>query len=483
MSLTNALTGALTGLRAASRATQLISENIANAMNENYGRRSLSLKASGLRGPGVAIVGINRHVDSVLLSTRRSADADLSMANTTLSFWNDAESILGGPDDPNSVAAKLTQFETALIQAAADPSNANRLQIVAEGAASLADKIKSASHDVQALRLQADHDIAREVEALNKHVEDVQNLNRRIRMVKANGGAVESFMDQRQAIIDQINAIVPVNPVDIGSGQLGLRTDSGVVLLDHSAVAIDFSAVTHITPYMTHSNSQLAGLSALGTALDSGPVRHSLGGGRLEALFRTRDEFAVQVQNDLDVVARDLVERFQSSTVDPTLGPADAGLFTDAGGFFTAPNTEGLSYRLEINTIVDPKLTNDFWRLRSGLGTVGPGDAGDASLLHAFEDALNGFVTPNASSFGTVQKDASGMIATMMSRVGFAGSQAELAQTFAAASQQEAQRVLFEQGVDTDAELQTLLVLEKTYAANARLVDIVDDLFEQLLRI
>ncbi|WP_371808891.1 flagellar basal body rod C-terminal domain-containing protein [Ruegeria sp. HKCCC2111] len=40
-----------------------------------------------------------------------------------------------------------------------------------------------------------------------------------------------------------------------------------------------------------------------------------------------------------------------------------------------------------------------------------------------------------------------------------------------------------EQGVDTDQELQRLMQVEQTYAANARVISVVDELLETLLRL
>ena len=38
-------------------------------------------------------------------------------------------------------------------------------------------------------------------------------------------------------------------------------------------------------------------------------------------------------------------------------------------------------------------------------------------------------------------------------------------------------------GVDTDQELQKLLLIEKSYAANARIIQVMDELLETVLRI
>ena len=62
MSFGTAFSSALSGLTAASKASELVSSNIANATTPGYGRRALSLAAqtTGPNGQGVKIVGINR---------------------------------------------------------------------------------------------------------------------------------------------------------------------------------------------------------------------------------------------------------------------------------------------------------------------------------------------------------------------------------------------------------------------------------------
>ena len=47
MSLSGALSNAMSGLIANARATTVISSNVANALNENYGRREVSLAGQG----------------------------------------------------------------------------------------------------------------------------------------------------------------------------------------------------------------------------------------------------------------------------------------------------------------------------------------------------------------------------------------------------------------------------------------------------
>jgi len=64
-----------------------------------------------------------------------------------------------------------------------------------------------------------------------------------------------------------------------------------------------------------------------------------------------------------------------------------------------------------------------------------------------------------------------------------ARQEGENLQTQAGARQAALSLLLMENGVDTDAEMQTLLSVEQAYAANARVLKTLDDLLQLLMGI
>lgn len=78
---------------------------------------------------------------------------------------------------------------------------------------------------------------------------------------------------------------------------------------------------------------------------------------------------------------------------------------------------------------------------------------------------------------------AATLSANLLSRFAQDNETASRASTFAATSFNELSQAELALGVDTDAELQNLMLVEKYYAANARVLTVVDELMETLLRI
>lgn len=482
MSISGALSNALSGLTAASRSAEIVSENVANALTEGYGRRKIELAAQALggNGAGVTVNGVVRQVNEPVIAERRLADAALGNADTTATFFGDLQRALGLPDDPASITGRIDKLEASLIEAASRPDSQARLQASVTAAKGLAGKINAASREIQDLRLSADRQISGLVDTLNTGLTRIEDLNHQIRIQLGSGSNAAALMDRRQQEIDRIAEIVPLKQVPREGGQVALYTNGGAILLDGHAATVGFVPVNTMVPQMTIGSGALSGISLNGVAVPEG-AGGPLSGGRLSALFELRDGSAVEAQARLDAVARDLVERFADPTVDPTLAPGAPGLFTDAGAAFNAANETGLSGRISVSAIVDPALGGTLWHLRDGLGASTMGDVGNGSLLSALAGAIQKPRAPVSGGFSGAVKSASGLAGEMVSITNAAARNADSELAFAQASHDALKSSELASGVDTDQEMQQLLLVEQAYSANARVISTVDDMIKTLL--
>jgi flagellar hook-associated protein 1 FlgK len=482
MSISSALNSAMSGLFAASRSSALVSENIANAMTPGYSRRSLELGSNTGTGSGVQVLGIHRHSDPGLIANRRGADAEHGAASVIAGFHARLETLVGTATDDQSISSRLADLESSLIAAASRPESIERLDAVAWRASGLAGALSDASAGLRDMREAADREIGAQVTRLNAALSRVQTLNGQITAAGASGANTAGLMDQRQALVDDINTIVPVRMVARDHGQIGLYTEGGAIVLDGPAVKVGFTVSNAIQPHMTGDNGLLSVLSINDIPIRTGSDGGALRGGTLGALFRVRDDLAVDAQAGLDAQARDLIERFQTPGVDPTLTAGAPGLFTDAGARFDPVAETGLAGRIGLNAAVDPRRGGQSWLLRAGLGAADPGAVGEARQLTAFADALSAARMPGSGRFGTGPLTAAAIAVSVQSRAAQDRGLSEQALGFASASRTELVRMELAQGVDTDAELQTLMAVEQAYAANVRVIEAVDDMMQTLLR-
>lgn len=485
MSISGALSTALSGLTAASRAAEVVASNVANARTEGYARRELQLSARsvGGTGQGVTVDGVRRMVDLVLINDRRLAQSGAADRDLQARFFQNLEAAIGTPETEGSLGARIASVESALLAASARPDSEARLSGLLGTLSSAAEKIAESAASVQEARLRADHGIAVTVDDLNAALSNIAELNGRIQSVSAGGRDTSALVDQRQQLIDRIATIVPLREVARGNGTVGLFTTGGAVLLDGVPAVLGFTPVGTIVPEMTQASGALSGLTLNGrpiaTSGDASPIQ----GGRLDALFAIRDDLAPAAQAQLDAVARDLVERFADPAVDPTLGPGQAGLFTDAGAAFSPLNELGLAQRLRVNAAVDPAQGGALWRLRDGVAAPAAGPPGDGTLLRALSGALSDQRQPLSGNFMTGTRSFSTLSADLLSSVSQSRLQRASEASFAAAQLSTLTELELQDGVDTDQELQAMLQIEQSYAANAKVMRAVDDMIKSLLGI
>ena len=483
MSISSALSNALTGLTAASRGAQVVSTNIANANTEGYARREISLSARivGGIGAGVQVDGVNRIVDETVLRERRLAEAAVGNASVTTEFYGKLLDLVGTPEDFSSLSSNITSFETSLLEASYRPESEARLYSVLTSAQDVVKKINDISDGIQVARQDADISIETEVDKLNQTLQQVADVNAEILRAKSTGSEFPSLLDQRQKLVDQISEIVPIRQLPRDNDTIALYSLTGGLLLDSKPAVFGFAATAPITPDMTQASGALSQLTLNGEPIQTQGTFGPIAGGSLSGLFEVRDGIAVEAQENIDTIARDLISRFEDTTIDTTLLPGDAGLFTDAGNPLDPGDILGLSARLSVSSLANPAAGGEIWRIRDGLGAAAPGPVGDASLLVASLGALDTAQTPIGGTFGTAARGFSDLASTFVSLVGRSEQSLDNRLTFEQARLSGLKTSELTNGVDTDQELQKLLLIEQAYAANARVIQTADELIQTLI--
>lgn len=485
MSISSTLSSALSGLTASSRAADVVSSNIANAMTEGYAARRLDVagRIIGNDGSGVRVIGITRQEDSILLGQRRSATADLGASQTTASFTTRLEQLIGTPDDPGSLSARMADFEGSLVSAANAPWNNVLLTNAVRGAQAFTDTLGTLSDGIQTERQNADADIGRAVKGINAALEGLAELNVRILSVNDGSGEFAALMDAQNQLVEQVAPYIPLQTRRDTNGTLNIYSDDGNVLLSHRAVEIGFTPSPGMDPYLSIGVGTLSGLSIDGRPLRMDGSYPAFEGGQLSAMFEVRDTLAPEAQARLDAVAMDLAERFDSAGLDTSIVAGAPGLFTDDGLLVDGVNELGLASRLRVNSAVIPDEGGEVWRLRDGMGAVAEGPTGNATFLTGQVEVLATARLTSPTTFTSTNRSMSELIAENLSLAGFDRATAEMSLSRSSAQHTALESAELAKGVDTDAELQNLLRIEQMYAANARVVSVAEALMDELMRI
>ena len=486
MGLTSAFNNAFSGLNVSARRAELVSNNVSNAMTVGFARREIHLSSDVLNGVGggVRIADISRIENSVMTSARREAEAVASNSTVAADFLSRVSNILGNPGEAGALAVQYVEFESSLTGAANDPSNEILLSDAVNSAKNIAKSLNKLSTELNDFRLEADNEIEQQVKLVNSTLSEISDLNLKIREISAAGGSTNSLKDRQNLLIDKLNVVIPVKVVEKEFGRISVFTPAGGTLLDGRPTSFDFSAVPAISHAMTLANGALSDLSVNGGVVSMNTETSFFDGGTLGALFDARDAVLPGLSEEIDGLAADLITRFQSPTVDSTLTVTDSGLFTDDGGQYLLGNEVGLAGRLSLNSAVDLEQGGQPWRLRSGLNSAAPGDVGVNSTLRGYLNAFQANVTPSVGIISANHLSGVGFASFFATSVSEKSAFFDENLSFETAKFNELHEAELDiVGVDTDSELQSLMELETAYAANARVMSVLDDLLGTLLEI
>ncbi len=485
MSMLGSLMNAYSGLRVAQRKVDVISQNVANAMTDGYGRREVEVSAAttGGQGTGVRITGIRRASDTLTMASRRLVQAETAGHQARADMLKRIEREIGISGEGGSLSDLVVRFEGSLVEAQSRPESQSRQQNVLFAAKDLVSRINQVSDAVQNARMQAERDIVKDVDRLNKNLERIAKLNVDIRLQAGKRNSTNGLKDERQRLVDQISDIIPIKVYTRKNDQIAITTRGGESLLEGVPSHFSFQPAGLITPQLSFQGGGLSGLLLDGRSVQIGTGTGKLDGGSLAAHFEIRDRIAPQISAQVDAFARSLTERFQTPGLDPTVGPADAGLFTDAGLRFDPANEAGLAGRLRVNAAIDPDNGGALWRLRDGLGALAPGDSGNSRLLANLVDAVQKRVTVGSGGFPSDPMSLADMADSMSGTVASKRLHAETAQTSTNSRLQGLRQIERAAGVDTDAEMQKLLLVQNAYAANAKVVSTIDMMLKQLMEL
>jgi flagellar hook-associated protein 1 FlgK len=485
MSISSALSNALSGLTTSARRADTVSSNIANAMTEGYGTRRLETgsRILGGDGSGVRVLGVIRQEDSVLTGQRRLASADLGADQAAVAFATRLETLIGTPDKPGSLSARISDFEATLVSASNAPWNTTNLTGAVRSAESMVETINAISNGIQDERQRADAEIGRSIDQINNALQSLADLNKRILSAQPNSGEIAALFDAQSQLVDEISPLIPLQSRRDTNGTLQIFSSDGNALLGYRAAELEFSTSPGMDPYLSLEDGTLSGLTLDGRPLRLEGSNPAFEGGKLNVLFNIRDTLGPEAQARIDAVARDLAERFDQAGFDPSITAGDPGLFTDSGSLADPLNEIGLAGRLRVNAAVLPDQGGAVWRLRDGIGAATEGATGNSSFLNNQIDALSEGRLTASGGFTPATRSLADLSAETLSLAGLNRINAETALSQSTNLHTVLTTSELAGGVDTDDELQRLLKIEQAYAANARVISVAEQLMDELLRI
>ncbi len=480
MSLSTALSIAQNSLLNTQRQTSVLSRNIANYQNADYARRSATLTSLA---PGSRVAMIQRATDIALFKQSISALSGWTAQKTIVDGLDRLSLNVNGVDNGSSPAMMIGKLQNSLQLYSSTPSNRTLAENSLEMARDVVRSLNTGSDEIQSFRADMDKQIATGVADLNSLLADFKVVNDEIvKSTRSGQDALDSY-DSRDAILKKISELVPISTISRSDNDLMIVTADGATLFETDPRAVTFVATPAYGPTSVGNRIHVDGVP-----LHRANGANTSAGGSLAAMTQLRDVYAVEMQAQLDEVARGLISAFSETDPNPPNG-SRPGLFTWTDDPLMPANggvTTGLAAGLKLSDQVDPAQGGIIEKLRDGIWyDVNPTD--NASFSARLIEMVNSLDTPMtfiAAGGATASQSLMTYTSASISWVEDARKTAAgAAETKGALMFRTAEVLSNITNVNVDEEMALMLELEQSYAASAKMLQMIDEMMKTLLSI
>ncbi len=279
MTLFATLRGAALSSLALSEAVRLGSQNVNNAENPNYHRHEVDFSTTDLNSVRISRV---RRVTAEGLERRYATQISEAAYRATLQRYSEEIKISAGLGGVTSASGDveapildlaLSRFESALRDWQASPESSSAYNEFVASGRDFASQVQATAVDLQRLRYSIDNQIGQQIVELNRLTDRLRVLNGQVART-INTGNQEGLINQREEVVRQIAEKISVQIVEDERGRKNLYLQNGQSLVYES---------------ISHELNFDRGTRALSLDIDTNVIGdeegHRLGNGSITALL------------------------------------------------------------------------------------------------------------------------------------------------------------------------------------------------------
>lgn len=454
MALSSIMHIGLTGMFAAEASMQTSSHNIANASTPGFTRQR-AITASGyavnrgygMIGSGTQVMDVRRQTDAFLIGRQRDQMSLLSQYDTADMTLDSVETIFGSVEN-NHLGDALSRFFNSWSSLATPPHTDALRQDVLGSAERLVLDLQSMSNALDELAGDLDDQLNAGVDNMNMLLAAVADLNRQILTSESANASANDLRDQRDQILAQISILASTDVIE--------RDDGTVDVIISGRTLVTRNHVEPLEIRYGEGDGERAGSARI--TVKDGRYDVEMAAGEMRGLQGARDEQVVQYRQQLDDLARTLIDRVNELHVQ---GRSDGG---QGLIFFTGESAADIA----INTAL---TENPSYIATSRSNLAGDADiaAEIAALGQSGTDVLDG--RNMTELFTALVIEVASDSAASRYRV---DGQQQMVDSLTA-------RLESIRGVSLDEEAANIALYQNAYQANAKVIAAVQEMFESIL--
>lgn len=450
MSLTVALNTAVSGLFANQQAIAATSENIANVNTADFSRREANFFTDAIPNQfsGVSVEISRAGANRFLQAAGFNSQSDAASLNAIADALARIESSLGTPGENQDFANALNEAYASFAELSAAPSSIAARAVAVSKLDAAFEAFSRTISAIDAETVATDSQLQTQTVRANQLLEDIFNLNQ---IVPESNGAG----DEIDARLRELSSLIDISVSRADDGRVTVSLNDGRLLANTGGFsALNVSGGTAATISLSSvdpaTGAQTQTVADINAAITSGEIGGllQLRNGELPALRTIVSDAASAAANDIN-----------------------AAYALNASVGATGPTTTPLIVETPDGFAVNAAISSDPASLAIARPQAGDtGGANDGAGAGAIAALGNAASTQNVTEALT-QIGAASRIANERSAT---------AESFA--NEIETRR-LSEGGVNLDEELSNLILFQRSYNANARVIAAVDELYQSLLNI
>lgn len=396
----------MSGLASSQAGLRSVSNNIANVGTPGYARErvSLSTGVSGGRVSGVVVGEPSRVADKFLENAVYQRGGAAGRSEVVSSYLDRLQSLLGAPDSPSGLAARLTSLSSSAAEITSLQGSFQPVALFTGNVADSIDTLDRLQKDVSGLRADVETEVGYTIDRANVLLHQIHDLNSEVARLDGLGRSSSGPADQRVSALEELSGLVDIIVREQPDGRVTIDSASGHVLLDKRLRQLSYPSGTGASQnsyppinIRFASDSGVMGAST-GEQIDSAAV-----GGKLGGLLDMRDRALPNFSEQLGVLFSGLSQSLNAisnagTTVPPPnslTGEVNSLIGTDRLGF---TGKAVFAVAAKDGTLVQ-KTTVDFDALGSGATVDDAVAAIDAGLSPAATASfLNGVLSIKATA-------------------------------------------------------------------------------------
>ena len=445
-SLSSSLSIAMQSLNAASGELQLTNSNIANANTPGYTRKVAILQEApptnvgGVSvGNGVVLEGFQSVRDELVQGQIQQETQAQGGANAQLASLQQIQPAF--TTSTQDIGTQMSALFASISSLSTNPTGSSVRQGVLAAGHNLATAFDTTSHTLSSQQARLNTQVTQDVGQINQLTKQIAALNPKIAELKSSGQDGGTLQDQQNQMVMQLSSLTNI-AVTQNSAGITLTTGNGTALVVGSqsfALQTD-SGSNGMTQVLSQSGSNITG---------------SLTSGDLGGTVQMRDQTIQSLSNQLDTLASQFATSFNAAQA------AGTDLYGKAGQSFFTPPTTVAGYAGSMKMLIsDP----------AAIAASSDGSAGSNGNLATFSN-LQTAALPSGKTPGD-------MYSSLVYQVGSLTSNANAESAATTASLMQLNNQLSSvSGVSIDQESANLITYQQAYAAAARVVSTIQQLF------